>query len=179
MVPIRDIFEEFVGYCQANYQVGENVTIDEMLEAFRGRCKFRQYIPSKPARYGIKVYALVDSSEFYTFNLEIYAGKQPKGPFQTDNKAVSVVKRLAEPILNTGRNITMDNYFTSVPLALDLLEKRTTLVGTLRKNKREIPPLLLEMGQRQVRSSMFAFLRRGIILSQEKKEHFITVNNAF
>ena len=34
--------------------------VDETLYAFRGLCSFRQYIPSKPARYGIKYWCLVD-----------------------------------------------------------------------------------------------------------------------
>ncbi len=34
--------------------------IDETLYPFRGMCSFRQYIPSKPARYGIKFWSLVD-----------------------------------------------------------------------------------------------------------------------
>lgn len=55
-----------------------------MLEAFRGRCSFKQYIPSKPNRYGIKIFALSDARTFYTIytfytNMEIYAGKQPEG----------------------------------------------------------------------------------------------------
>ena len=33
---------------------------DETLYAFRGCCGFRQYILSKPARYGIKYWCLVD-----------------------------------------------------------------------------------------------------------------------
>ncbi|GBP30200.1 hypothetical protein EVAR_94508_1 [Eumeta japonica] len=32
------------------------ITLDEQLLAFRGRCAFRQYIPNKPAKYGIKVF---------------------------------------------------------------------------------------------------------------------------
>lgn len=75
LAPIRYVFERFVQSCSANYTPGEYVTIDEMLEAFRGRCSFRQYIANKPAKYGIKIYALVDSRTFYSHNLEIYAGK--------------------------------------------------------------------------------------------------------
>ncbi len=34
--------------------------IDETLYGFRGACNFRQFIPSKPARYGIKFWCLID-----------------------------------------------------------------------------------------------------------------------
>jgi hypothetical protein len=34
--------------------------IDQTLYGFRGACSFRQFIPSKPARYGIKYWCLVD-----------------------------------------------------------------------------------------------------------------------
>ncbi|XP_063227959.1 piggyBac transposable element-derived protein 4-like [Bacillus rossius redtenbacheri] len=47
IAPIRECFETFVANCQKSYSLGENVTLDEKLEAFRGRCGFRQYIPSK------------------------------------------------------------------------------------------------------------------------------------
>lgn len=171
LAPIREVFDEFVTKCLNNYQVGEYTTIDEMLPAFRGRCKFRQYISNKPSKYGIKIYALVDSTCFYVSNLEIYPGKQPEGPFSFDNKAESVVKRLADHILNTGRNITTDNYFTSIPLALNLLEKRTTVVGTIRKNKKEIPPIIVQTKDRRPCSSMFAFLRKGVLVSYVPKKN--------
>ncbi|GBP78767.1 Facilitated trehalose transporter Tret1 [Eumeta japonica] len=72
LAPIRDVFEVFVKNCQSAYTPFEYLTIDEELVAFRGRCSFRQYIPSKPAKYGLKLYTLVDAKTFYTMNLEIY-----------------------------------------------------------------------------------------------------------
>ncbi|KAI4823559.1 hypothetical protein KUCAC02_012621 [Chaenocephalus aceratus] len=44
-------------------------------------------------------------------------------------------RALSSAIRHTGRNITMDNFITSIPLAEKLLEKNLTLVGTLRQNK--------------------------------------------
>lgn len=44
LAPIREVFEGFVKRCIESYTPGLYVTIDEMLEAFRGRCKFGQYL---------------------------------------------------------------------------------------------------------------------------------------
>ena len=49
-----------------------------------------------------------------------------------------VVLKLIEPFTGCGRTVTTDNFFTSIPLATKLLAKRTTLVGTIRSNKREL-----------------------------------------
>jgi len=85
LAPIRTIFDKFVDRCKLNYTVGEYCTIDEMLEGFRGKCNFRQYIPNKPNKYGIKKFSLVDARLFYTANMEVYVGKPPNGPYNQDN----------------------------------------------------------------------------------------------
>lgn len=162
LAPIREIFDNFVNACSSNFSIGEYVTIDEMLDAFRGKCRFRQYIANKPAKYGIKIYSLADARTFYTHNMEIYAGKQPEGPYLLANDASSVVKRLVSTIDKSGRNVTMDNYFSSIPLANDLLRNhKLTMVGTLRKNKREIPPEFLHVKNRSLCSSMFGYGKDG------------------
>ncbi|GBN51436.1 PiggyBac transposable element-derived protein 4 [Araneus ventricosus] len=171
LAPIREFFEKFVENCQKAYNVGEYVTIDEKLESFRGRCPFRQYMPKKPSKYGIKIFALVDSRVFYTWKMEIYAGKQPNGPFQVDNSPSSVVKRLMEPLYNSGRNLTVDNWYTSYPLSQELLQKKITIVGTLRKNKREIPPIFLNSRKRDVYSSTFGFQKETTIVSYIPKKN--------
>lgn len=52
-----------------------------MLKAFHGKCKFRQYLPKKSARYGINMFELYDSKTYCSANLEIYPGKQSPGPY--------------------------------------------------------------------------------------------------
>lgn len=104
--------------------------------------------------------------------MEIYAGKQPEGPFRLDNDSMSVVRRFCRPIYNSGRNVVCDNWFTSIPLAIELLKRqRLTLVGTLRKNKREIPPLFVATKERKVCSSMFGFGEECLLVSYVPKKN--------
>nr|CAH7718289.1 unnamed protein product [Callosobruchus chinensis] len=157
LAPIRDIFEKFVDQCKSAFIPSAYLTVDEQLIAFRGRCSFRQYLPSKPAKYGIKLFALVDVNSMSTINLEIYAGKQVDGPFVCSNSPNDVVKRMIQPIRNTNRNITVDRWFTSLALAEDLLKQKVTVIGTIKANKREVPPELVNVKQRPPQSSIFAY----------------------
>lgn len=46
MVPIKAVFDAFIGNCKKDYSPSEKVTIDEQLVTFRDRCRFKMYIPS-------------------------------------------------------------------------------------------------------------------------------------
>ena len=171
MAAIRHIFDAFVANCKGSYCVGEFMTIDEMLIPFRGRCSFIQYMPNKPAKYGLKIFALCDSKTFYLSNLELYCGKQPDGPYVCENSPQAVVSRLTNDYVGKNRNLTTDNWYTSYPLAEDLLNKKTTLVGTLRKNKKEIPAELLPNKSRPIPSSIFAFRKDMTLVSYCQKKN--------
>ena len=54
LAPIKDLWEMFLARLQIYYIPGGALTVDEQLITTRGRCKFRQYMPKKPAKYGIK-----------------------------------------------------------------------------------------------------------------------------
>lgn len=171
LAPIREIFTEFVNNCQKNYSLGEYTTIDEMLAGFRGRCGFRQYIPSKPNKYGIKIYALVDAKMYYSHGLEIYAGKQPDGPYNISNKPTDVVRRLTACISGSGRNITADNWFTDIDLVQELKEKKLSYVGTLKRNKRQLPTEFSISKGREVLSSVFGFQKDTTLVSYVPKRN--------
>lgn len=101
LAAIRKLFEIIVQNFQNNFIPSEYLTIDEQLIAFRGRCSFRQYIPSKPARYSIKIFALVHVKNASTYNLEVYVGIQPDRPYKINNSPNNVVNRLVQPIEGT------------------------------------------------------------------------------
>ncbi|UYV68941.1 hypothetical protein LAZ67_6001730 [Cordylochernes scorpioides] len=179
LAAVRLILDTFVKNCQKHYSPSEYITVDEKLDAFRGKCNFRQYIPSKHNKYGIKLFALVDSKMFYTCNLEIYSGKNPEGPCNVSNSPSDVVERLCEPIKGTGRNVTMDNWFTSYSLALKLLQQfRLTIVGTLKRNKKEIPSEFVISRGRNVHTSVFGFQSEMTLLSYKPKENKVILESS-
>ena len=57
------------------YMPGSVVTIDKTLVPWRYRSCFRQYIPGKAHKYGVKMYKAADTNR-YTWNFMIYMGKQ-------------------------------------------------------------------------------------------------------
>lgn len=172
---IHDFFELFVQSIQKSYIVGASATIDEMLVSFRGRCAFKMYIPKKPCKYGIKIQCLTDARTSYVYNAYIYAGKGTDGyGLTSDEKKLGiptqVVLRLCKPLYNSNRNITTDNWYTSVQAANCLLEKGLTLVGTLKQNKGEIPTQFLPSNNRQVGESLYGFTKHLTLLSYVPKK---------
>lgn len=144
LAAVSNIFNKYVSMCNANYCPGPNVTIDEMLVAFRGRCSFKMYIPSKPAKYGIKIQIMADSETHYMVNAEIYSGadiqekskeKIKDRPAKKLSKPTEVVLRLTVPIVGSNRNVTGDNWYSSVEVVTELKECNLTYVGTMKKNK--------------------------------------------
>ncbi|CAF2332905.1 unnamed protein product [Rotaria sp. Silwood2] len=110
----------------------------------------------------------------YPLNGEVYLGRQPEksAATQATNRISNLVKRLVHPWINTGRTVTTDNYFTSVELAEDLLGMNTTLVGTMRRNKKGIPRELQPDRQRPEELSIFCFDRQLTLVSYApKKRH--------
>ncbi|XP_050300607.1 piggyBac transposable element-derived protein 1-like [Anthonomus grandis grandis] len=162
LAPIKEIFDLFVQNCIMAYSPGSHVTIDEQLVSFRGRCPFQVYMKSKPDKYGLKIWAMADSKNSYSINLQVYLGKINNKPEK--NQGERVLLDLVEP-LGTGYGVTSDNFFTSLPLADKLAEKKLTLCGTLRKNKSYIPNELQPKLFRTESSSMFAFTKEHTIVS--------------
>ena len=170
LAPIRVFFDKFITNCKSNFVPGECVTIDESMFAFRGKCAFRMYMPAKPTRYGLKLYSMVDSQTFYFVNGEMYLGRQ-NGMNPIENTPSAVVQRLIQPISGSGRNVTTDNWYTSIPLAQTLLkDHRLTTVGTMRKNRKQLPPEFTTSRGRAENTSLFGFTNDMCLVSYVPKK---------
>jgi hypothetical protein len=98
----------------------------------------------------------------------VYTGKE--GDKAETNQGQRVVKDITKPLYGSGRNVTTDNFFTSYELAQFLLTKNLTLLGTVRKNKRELPAALLP-SKRPEQQSLFAFTTDTAIVSYSPKKN--------
>lgn len=130
------VVQRFVENSQKCYVPEESLTIDEQLFPTKARCRFTQYMPNKPDKFGIKFWILAELKSKYCLNIKPYLGKDES---RTESLGTHVVMTLMNKYFNRGYNVTTDNFFTNCELARKLLEKRTSLVGTIRQNRREIP----------------------------------------
>ncbi|XP_035227219.1 uncharacterized protein LOC118199458 [Stegodyphus dumicola] len=127
----------------------------------KSRCRFIQYLADKLDKFGIKFWLPTDVKSKYVLNGYPYLGKDEERPTNLQH-GESVVLKLLQPHLNSGLNVTKilttDNVFTSVKLADELSVKKTTIVGTMHLNKRELPPIARDTSS--ARYSSFA-LKNG------------------
>ncbi|XP_066457697.1 piggyBac transposable element-derived protein 3 [Eleutherodactylus coqui] len=144
---IRPVVEHFNFKFAQAYTPPKNIAVDESLVHFKGRLKFRQYLPSKRARYGVKLYKLCESASGYTHKFRIYEGKDTKiePPECPPVLGVTgkIVWELVHPLLDQGYHLYLDNFYTSVPLFQCLASRGTVACGTIRKNQRSLPKTLL------------------------------------
>jgi len=106
--------------------------------AWRGRLGFRQYIPGKKHKFGVKVFKLCTGNG-YTYDFEIYSGREINTVTATRNVGEKIVMKHTNNLLNAGRTLYTNNFNTSCVLARVLLQNKTHLIGNLRKNRKYLP----------------------------------------
>ncbi|UYV70560.1 hypothetical protein LAZ67_7003537 [Cordylochernes scorpioides] len=168
--PIRDIFQTIIEKFQSCYTPAEYLTVDEMLVGFRGKCPFKIYIPSKPNKYGIKIVILADSRTHYMYNAMVYTGKSKTPKSKELSLPTQIVLDISRPLWKSNRNITADNWFTSIELVDKLKEHGLTYLGTMRKNKPQIPPQFQPHPKRESGTSIFGFSGTKTLVSYVPKK---------
>ena len=142
---IRPLITLLTRRFQEVYTPSSHISIDEELVAWKGRLSFRQFIPSKRARFGIKVFALCEDSG-YLYNFVVYVGKDnmtfDAAAVRNLGASGAVVAHLMQPLNNKGYKLFIDNWYSSIPLALHLSQNGTGVCGTVRRNRVGLPKQL-------------------------------------
>ena len=154
--------------CRANYTPGSQFTIDETMLRFRGKCRFRVYMPRKPDKYGLKLWTLCDTRTNYCWNATPYVGRQERhSPYMIPTQQVLEV---LTPVRNANLegSVTVDNYFMSNELCTVLLENGMLTCGTVKKNRPEIPRSMLTKANAGV--TKFLYLEDRTLVAYHPKE---------
>ena len=118
------------------FKASQNVSVDEAMIQFNGRLSWKQYLPMKPVKWGLKLWCLCDASTGYCIRFRVYTGAEEGAGMDLGYR---VVMGLMQPYLGKYHHVFADNYFTSVHLAEALLRDKTYLCGTTRSNRKEYP----------------------------------------
>ena len=114
----------------------QRLALDEAMVAYKGRSPIKQYIPSKPHKWGYKIYCL--SSDDYLLRFEVYAGKEERS---ADGATYDTVMRMLQGYEDRAHILFTDNWFTSPSLLLALQQRGIRLCGSVRRNRKGMPAI--------------------------------------
>ena len=94
---VRPLIDMMRSRCKRVYAPGKYLSVDESLVLFKGRLGFKQYIRTKRARFGIKMYEICTSNGV-TLDFLVYCGR---GMFSDDdpNSELSTTERIAANLI--------------------------------------------------------------------------------
>ncbi|XP_063227539.1 piggyBac transposable element-derived protein 4-like [Bacillus rossius redtenbacheri] len=143
---IRPVFSVLRSKFVALYTPSSCHSIDECMILFKGRSCMKQYMPLKPIKRGYKVWARCDPLTGFMSDFDFYTGKGTEVHEQALGSTLGsrVVTKLCSSLFGSQQPtlIVFDNFFTSVELLEILYQKNLSAVGTVRQNRRDLPPLL-------------------------------------
>jgi hypothetical protein len=100
---MRIFYNIFRSNIRAAFTLGKHMTIDETLYAYRGHCSHRQFIKSKPAKYGLKYNNIVDTKTAYLLDSNPYLGRSNPLDKNANNLGQKIVESLSEFYYETNR----------------------------------------------------------------------------
>ena len=137
------------------YQPSQCMSVDEMMIGTRCRISFLQYLPQKPAKFGIKVFVNSEAKTGYVLTSQGYTGKTDT---DDDSKGLAhrVVMELVQPFLRKGHWVFTENFYMSPALYIDFLKHKTYATGTIRSNCKNFSQILKDPQKMDVGNYHFA-----------------------
>jgi len=85
------------------------------------------YMPSKPIKFGFKVYLMTDAVNSYVLNWILHE--------RSNESLVSLLQRVTERFDNRGFIIAMDRFYSSIDVIKDLTRRGFGVYATIKKNR--------------------------------------------
>ena len=155
------------------YKPTRCMCVDEAMIAYKGRSSLKQYMPSKPTKWGIKVWELCDSENGYCVDFDVYAAKHYKPT--RNGLGYDVVTKLVHDHLGKNHRIYFDRYFTSVHLVEYLLRNNTYACGTININRKGLPKEAKTVKLKRGESKVHEKAETGVTLTTWRDKRQIAV----
>lgn len=110
----------------------ENISIDEMMIPFKGKSNLKQYIQSKPKKWGFKIWVQANSNGYVNCFEPYQASTQDRSKYGPIGDSVL---NLCHALHGKNHKLFMDNLFTSLPLIRQLRSLGIWVIGTVRMNR--------------------------------------------
>ncbi|XP_060579431.1 piggyBac transposable element-derived protein 4-like [Ruditapes philippinarum] len=153
------------------WTLSREATVDEAMIAFTGRLSYKQYMPAKPIKRGIKLWMLCDARTAYVHRFEVYLVRQENRP--EHGLGFNVVTTLTDHLQHTHRWIFFDNFFTSIELMKRLLEDGLYACGTVRVNRKGFPSELKKPRDMRDRGSYKSLQCQGLTATVWKDKRLV------
>ena len=145
--PLRKVlpfYNDIKRKCLELYQPLPELSIDERMVKSKARSHFRQYMKDKPTKWGFKIWVLADPTG-YTFDFNLYCGKQATRQTSPNGLAFDVVMDLIKPYHFQGYRLFIDNFYTSPTLMEELEKVGIAATGTMKINRKGVPSEVVQM----------------------------------
>ncbi|XP_026475392.1 piggyBac transposable element-derived protein 4-like [Ctenocephalides felis] len=162
-----------------HYVPSREISVDKSVVGFKGKISFITYNPNKPTKWGIRIYVMADANTGYVYTILPYYGSLTSHQLVRPDLPVTtrIVLNLCQKLLDynpgcQGHHFYTDRYYTSIPLAEELLKLNVYLTGTIQTNRKFIPdcikkPIFAE-------NNMFAFRSGKLMLLAWKDKRIVT-----
>ena len=172
---IRPLITRLSDTFSTGYKPNRENAIDEGHIKFKGRFGFKQYMPLKPAKRGIKVCIRADSVSHFVCQFQVYTGRPNQG--QEHGLGERVVKEPSRDLVNGNHHLYFDNFFSSYKLMKDLLVDNIYATATTRSNRKDFPR---ELKEAKLSRGESLVLQRNSVTAcawqDKKKVNFLTTN---
>uniref|UniRef100_A0A4W3GL10 PiggyBac transposable element-derived protein 4-like n=1 Tax=Callorhinchus milii TaxID=7868 RepID=A0A4W3GL10_CALMI len=158
---VRALTETVRRHFGQSYRPSRDLSVDEGMVAYKGRLYFKQYVPNKPTKWGLKVWMLCEAVSGYCLNFSIYTGQRPYPSGK--GTGYDVVMDLCSPYFHRNHHVYFDRFFTYPDLLEDLQRiSGTKACATVHLNRKGLPA-----GARQLKlktRGQVRFFQKGALL---------------
>lgn len=138
----QKVLDHFNEKWQAEWHLNKNISIDESIVGHKGKHELKVYIRiKKHHQWGAKEYNLADSETHYLYRTLYHTNQKKKPKF---GQPYEVCEKLCaeSDVFGKNHHLFTDNYYGSMDLVQNFLEKDTYVTTTVQANRKGLCPEL-------------------------------------